>query len=61
MAEAVVILAGFMRILTADFVDKWQGKMLNIHPSLLLPIKALIHQRIKYGDRLHGHRSLCDF
>lgn len=52
----VVILAGFMRILTADFVDKWQGKMLNIHPSLLPAYKGVnTHQRVlNTGDRLHG-------
>lgn len=52
----VVILAGFMRILTADFVDKWQGKMLNIHPSLLPAYKGInTHQRVlNTGDRLHG-------
>ncbi|MBP7218741.1 MAG: phosphoribosylglycinamide formyltransferase [Acinetobacter sp.] len=52
----VVILAGFMRILTADFVSKWQGKMLNIHPSLLPYYKGInTHQRVlNTGDRLHG-------
>lgn len=52
----VVILAGFMRILTADFVSKWQGKMLNIHPSLLPFYKGInTHQRVlNTGDRLHG-------
>lgn len=52
----IVILAGFMRILTANFVDKWQGKMLNIHPSLLPAYKGVnTHQRVlNTGDRLHG-------
>ncbi|WP_343569096.1 phosphoribosylglycinamide formyltransferase [Acinetobacter sp.] len=52
----IVILAGFMRILTANFVDQWQGKMLNIHPSLLPAYKGVnTHQRVlNTGDRLHG-------
>ncbi|WP_171065265.1 phosphoribosylglycinamide formyltransferase [Acinetobacter sp. NIPH 298] len=52
----LVILAGFMRILTPNFVSKWQGKMLNIHPSLLPFYKGInTHQRVlNTGDRLHG-------
>ena len=52
----LVILAGFMRILTPDFVLQWQGKMLNIHPSLLPFYKGInTHQRVlNTGDRLHG-------
>ena len=52
----LVVLAGFMRILTPNFVSKWQGKMLNIHPSLLPYYKGInTHQRVlNTGDRLHG-------
>lgn len=52
----LVVLAGFMRILSADFVRHYQGRLLNIHPSLLPRYKGLhTHQRaLEAGDREHG-------
>ncbi len=52
----IVCLAGFMRVLTADFVSEFQGRMLNIHPSLLPKYKGLhTHARaIEAGDAEHG-------
>ena len=52
----LVVLAGFMRILSADFVRHYQGRLLNIHPSLLPKYKGLhTHQRaLEAGDSEHG-------
>ncbi|MDT8310811.1 MAG: phosphoribosylglycinamide formyltransferase [Methylophaga sp.] len=51
-----VILAGFMRILTPEFVRHFAGKLINIHPSLLPKFKGLhTHQRaIEAGEKEHG-------
>lgn len=52
----LILLAGFMRILTPEFVNQYQGKMLNIHPSLLPKYPGVnTHQRaIDAGDKEHG-------
>ena len=52
----IIVLAGFMRILTPGFVQHYQGKLLNIHPSLLPKYQGLnTHQRaIDAGDTEHG-------
>ena len=52
----LVVLAGFMRILTAEFTQHYLGRMLNIHPSLLPKFQGLhTHQRaIDAGERHHG-------
>lgn len=52
----LVCLAGFMRVLTPDFVAKWDGRMLNIHPSLLPAFKGLhTHElAIKTGVKFAG-------
>jgi phosphoribosylglycinamide formyltransferase-1 len=53
---ALVVLAGFMRILTPGFVQRYQGRMLNIHPSLLPAFPGLhTHQRaLDAGCRFAG-------
>jgi len=52
----LLCLAGFMRLLTADFVRRWSGRMLNIHPALLPQFKGLhTHRRaLEAGAREHG-------
>lgn len=52
----MIALAGFMRILTADFIDRFDGPIFNIHPSLLPKYKGLnTHRRaLNSGDKEHG-------
>lgn len=52
----LVILAGFMRILTDGFVDHFTGRLLNIHPSLLPKYRGLhTHEQVlAAGDKFHG-------
>ncbi|MAL08430.1 MAG: phosphoribosylglycinamide formyltransferase [Maricaulis sp.] len=52
----IVCLAGFMRLLTADFVNDWRDRLINIHPSLLPSFPGLhTHERaLEAGVKLHG-------
>ena len=56
----LICLAGFMRILSADFVERWEGRILNIHPSLLPDLRglhtherALAERRAEHGCTVH--------
>ncbi len=55
-APDILCLAGFMRVLTEGFVTRWQGRMLNIHPSLLPKYRGLhTHARaLEAGDAEAG-------
>jgi formyltetrahydrofolate-dependent phosphoribosylglycinamide formyltransferase len=52
----IVCLAGYMRVLTARFVESWEGRLINIHPALLPSFKGLdTHRRaLEEGVRIHG-------
>ncbi|TCD14615.1 phosphoribosylglycinamide formyltransferase [Oricola cellulosilytica] len=52
----IVCLAGFMRLLSAEFLEPWKGRIINIHPSLLPKYKGLdTHERaIEARDTVHG-------
>jgi phosphoribosylglycinamide formyltransferase 1 len=52
----IVCLAGFMRLLTAWFIGRWSGRILNIHPALLPELKGLhTHRRaLEAGVKRHG-------
>jgi phosphoribosylglycinamide formyltransferase-1 len=56
LSPDIIVLAGFMRILSPAFVQYYQGKLVNIHPSLLPKYQGLnTHQRvIDAGDKVHG-------
>jgi phosphoribosylglycinamide formyltransferase-1 len=57
----IVCLAGFMRILTADFVAKWEGRMLNIHPALLPQFKGLDTHRRALEAKVKEHGATVHF
>jgi phosphoribosylglycinamide formyltransferase-1 len=52
----LVCLAGYMRILSPDFVERWRGRILNIHPSLLPKYRGVSPQKraIEAGERVSG-------
>ena len=53
-APVLVVLAGFMRILTPDFVNRYAGRLLNIHPSLLPAFPGLHKRAIDAGCKFAG-------
>lgn len=60
-APDLVVLAGFMRILTAEFVNHYAGRMINIHPSLLPKYKGLNTFARALEDNEHEHGASVHF
>jgi len=55
----LVVLAGFMRILSDGFVRGWEGKLINIHPSLLPAYKGTrVHERVIEAKEAHSGASV---
>ena len=52
----LIVLAGFMRILPPEIVEKWQGKIINLHPSLLPAYKGIraIERTFEAGEKFGG-------
>jgi phosphoribosylglycinamide formyltransferase-1 len=57
----LVCLAGFMRLLTPWFVNRWSGRLLNIHPSLLPQFKGLDTHRRALAARVPRHGATVHF
>jgi phosphoribosylglycinamide formyltransferase-1 len=57
----IVCLAGFMRVLSPPFVERWKGRVLNIHPSLLPNLRGLDTHRRALAQRLAEHGCTVHF
>ncbi len=57
----LVCLAGFMRLLTPDFVNAWPGRMINIHPALLPAYKGLHTHERALADKVKEHGCTVHF